>query len=163
VQKIGSPVAGTDLDQITNAAGIHAWWPAGSQFGATDMDATQAQQLADVHTMLSRLSFGLDPGTSVPYSQRGEVVSRLRRVDTNTQAQPVPAAAIASAIATSIPAFPTVPTADEIGAAAATHVAATNVDAIVAGVLASLPQAPTPEQVAAAVRSNLVTQPLTLH
>jgi hypothetical protein len=163
VQKIGSPVAGTDLDQITNPTGIHAWWPAGSPFGVTDMDATQDERLKAVYTMLYRMSFGFDTGNAVPWTKRGELTELLRTVDANTKAQPVPASVIAQTIATSIPTFPTVPTADEIGAAAATHVAATNVDAIVAGVLASLPQAPTPEQVAAAVRSNLVTQPLTLH
>ncbi len=47
-----------------------------------DMDATQAQQLTDVHTWLQRLSFGFDNLSETPFSSRAELTNRIRSIDT---------------------------------------------------------------------------------
>ena len=108
-----------------------------------DMDATQDARLKHVESMLSGLDFAINNGTPTPYSSRGELTGRLRSIDQHTVAPP--------------------PTADAIATATAAKVAALNIDAIVAGVVAQLGAVPTKEDVATAVRATLVANPLSLH
>jgi hypothetical protein len=35
VQRVGTPVPGTDQNVVTDPANVHAWWPAGSPYGET--------------------------------------------------------------------------------------------------------------------------------
>jgi len=86
--------------------------------GVPDMDATQDARLTHVESMLSRLSFGLDHGGDTPFSQRGEVIDRIRTIDGHTIAQPPTVDAIAAAVVALLPAStnPTV-TAEQIAKA----------------------------------------------
>ena len=62
VQLVGTPVPGTDQDEITHFAGLGIWWPPGSTFANSDtslqeddMTPEQARQLADVHARLAKI------------------------------------------------------------------------------------------------------------
>ena len=106
------------------------------------MDATQDARLTHIETLLS---WALDDGSKMPFGSHGELLARVRSIDTHTVAQS--------------------PTADVIATATAAKVAAINADAVAAAVVAKLAgiAAPTKEDIAAAVRAELVTNPLSLH
>lgn len=86
VQLVGTNVPGTDQNTITNAAGLDAWWPAGSPYGDDDMPLSpdESEKLTEIHTWLQRLSFGFDDLTGTPFSKRAEITERLRDIDSNT-------------------------------------------------------------------------------
>jgi len=105
--------------------------------GGSDMDATQDARLTHIETLLT---WALDDGSKTPFSGRGELVARVRAIDSHTVAPPITADAVAA------------------------KVAAINIDAIAAAVVAKLSGAtgPTKEAIAAAVRAELATNPLSL-
>ncbi len=56
VQRVSSPVPGTDLDDITNLGAIAPliWWPPNSPYEGADMTPEQAKQLQDLHDRLAK-------------------------------------------------------------------------------------------------------------
>jgi hypothetical protein len=58
VQRIGSPVAGTDQDLVTDPANVHAWWPANSPYAqggtVSAQDVIDALKSAEGQQLLQR-------------------------------------------------------------------------------------------------------------
>jgi hypothetical protein len=116
--------------------------------GATpDMDANQAAQLTQVLSILTGLDFAINDGLPQPYSERGEVMLRLRTIDGHTIAQPVPAADVATAVVAKMPP-PTI------------TLTPANIDTLATAVAAKVTAGATAAEVAAAVRTTLATNPL---
>lgn len=77
VQEVGSPVAGTDEDKITNLAGLepYVWWPPGSPYanGALFMALTDQQQ-TDMYNAVMDMHKAVAPGQT---SEAGTFVAEL--------------------------------------------------------------------------------------
>jgi hypothetical protein len=114
------------------------YWPGVDNSSGVDMDATQDARLKHIETLLS---WAVDDGSAMPFGSHGELLSRVRSIDTHTVAQS--------------------PTTDAIATATAAKVTAVTADAIAAAVLA-LPGNPTKEEVATAVYAHFVANPLSL-
>jgi hypothetical protein len=48
VQRVGSPVPGTDQDIVTDVANVHAWWPPGSPYASTPVTPTLQEQIVSL-------------------------------------------------------------------------------------------------------------------
>jgi hypothetical protein len=99
---IGNPLAGSDINTITDPIGLAALWPANSPYGGHDMPLSPEDLLA-IRTELQYLAGYLGGHPNTHYGPGAGVGSLLGTGGV--------------AVASGVPAFPTVPTAAQVAAA----------------------------------------------
>lgn len=109
VQKVGTPVAGTDQNIVTDPANIHAWWPDNSPYGADMALDPNDPVIVDLHKRLDSIyariwecvAVAVNGDAQHPNSQAaiGPVVKQVAQQVQTIQTGGVDPVALAKAIA----------------------------------------------------------------
>jgi len=83
---LSSPLAGTDINTITDPAALHAWWPPNSPYGDDDMSAADVKAIIDdLHPAIGRVQANVEQGQKLQAaavaSLRLQIAAAQKQID----------------------------------------------------------------------------------